>query len=155
MCQYMEFTLELHLFFFFFSFSFLFGCTHGMWKFPGQGSNHTTVAICATAAVNTRSVTCCYHQEVSWNSVLRLLFAFFSYIFPLSSSSWWWSNQSQYWSVRSSHHDSVVTNQTRIHTAGLIPGLAQWVKDPVLPWAVVQVTDVSQIWRCCGCGVGW
>ena len=35
---------------------------------------------------------------------------------------------------RSSHCGSVVTNPTRIHKdAGLIPGLAQWVGDPVLP----------------------
>ena len=36
------------------------------------------------------------------------------------------------------------TNPTRNHEVeGLIPGLAQWVKDTVLLWAVVQVTDVA------------
>ena len=33
---------------------------------------------------------------------------------------------------------------------GLIPGLAQWVKDPVLPRAAVQVADLARIQRCHG-----
>ena len=38
---------------------------------------------------------------------------------------------------------------------GLIPGLAQWVKDQVSLWAVVQVTDMVWIPHCCGSGIGW
>ena len=36
--------------------------------------------------------------------------------------------------LKSSHHGSAVMNPTSIHEeASLIPGLAQWVKDSVLP----------------------
>ena len=48
-----------------------------------------------------------------------------------------------------------LTNLTRNHVVvGSIPGLTHWVKDPALPWAVVQVADAAWILSCCGSGVG-
>ena len=56
---------------------------------------------------------------------------------------------------KSSHHGTAETNLTRNHEAvGFIPGLIQWVKDSLLPWAVVYVADMAQIWHCFGCGLG-
>ena len=53
------------------------------------------------------------------------------------------------------HHGTAEMNPTRNHeVAGLIPGLAQGVKDRALLWAAVYVTDAALILRCCGCGVG-
>ena len=49
---------------------------------------------------------------------------------------------------RSSHCGTAEMNLTRIHEdAGLIPGLAQQIKEPALQYR-------SQILCCCGCGVG-
>ena len=39
--------------------------------------------------------------------------------------------------------------------AGSIPGLAQWVQALLLLGAVMEVTDMAQIWCGCGCGGGW
>ena len=46
-------------------------------------------------------------------------------------------------------------NMTSIYKdVGSIPTLAQGVKDLALPLPATEVTDVAQMWHCCGCGTG-
>ena len=48
------------------------------------------------------------------------------------------------------------TNPTSIfEDTGLILGLDQWVGEPTLPWAVLQVADVAQIPWCCSYASDW
>ena len=48
------------------------------------------------------------------------------------------------WNIRSSHHSSVATNLPSIHEdAGLIPGLAQWVKDMALLWLLRRPATIA------------
>ena len=57
---------------------------------------------------------------------------------------------------QSLHCGSAVMNPSNIHEdAGSIPGLTPWVKDPVVLRAVAWVSDMAQIWHCCGCEVSW
>ena len=66
-------------------------------------------------------------EESMWTRLMRI-----------SKSKKEWRREIKEWSFRSSHHDSAETNLTSVlEDAGLIPGLAQWVKDLALPWAVV------------------
>ena len=88
----------------------------------------------------------CFPKSGQWQIRMRVNRSF-------SSSFAVHQGRLEFWS---SHCGSVVMNLTSIHEDSvLIPGFAQWVKDPTLLWAVLYVADEAWIWPCCGCGVGW
>ena len=56
----------------------------------------------------------------------------------------------------SSRHGSVVNESDSVsEDMGLIPDLAQWVKDQTLLQAVVSAPDMTRIWHCLGFCVAW
>ena len=57
-------------------FRIFFGCTHGMWKFPGQGSNPCHSIDLSQCSDNTRSSTHCTTRELH-NLFLKYTFEMF------------------------------------------------------------------------------
>ena len=130
------------IFFFFFPF---YAHTHGIWKFLGRVSNWSCSCGLYHSYGNTGSephlwptyITACgnagslTHWATTETPRTNLLYKHFFYIsisVPYSRIKY----------SRSSHCGSAVINLTSIHKdADLISGLAQWVKDLVLSWAVV------------------
>ena len=80
----------------------------------------------------------------------------FIYVFVYTISSFLFIVE-QYFTepVSEFHHDSALTNPTSIlEDVASIPSLALSVRDLVLLWTVMQITDEAHILRCCGCGIG-
>ena len=81
-------------------------------------------------------------SKINLHTVLRMLSASFYQFF----------DRSPYTSIllkyfRSSCCGSVETNPTSIHEVmGMIPGPAQWVKEPALPVAAAQASSYSSYW---------
>ena len=104
----------------------------------------------ATACRNTRSLT----QKGGQGSNLQLHSHYVGFLThwatmgtPIKSL------KSKKWSSRRGAAETIRLGTMRLRVPSLA-SLRIWVKDPVLPWTVVQVADVAQILCCCGYGCG-
>ena len=97
---------------------------------------------------NYYSVLCIYKVFLFGLVYSFILFLFFFYISPMSEKVQYLELEFLLWFCR------LRTCHSLHKDAGSILGLAQWVKDPVLPQAATWVADVTQIQCCCGRGIG-
>ena len=76
-----------------------------------------------------------YCLRITWRVERKKKYQQSSISATFSLKTWW---NLKFKKRGSSHHGSAETNLTSIHKdTGSIHGLAQWVNDPALPWAVV------------------
>ena len=97
------------------------------------------------ASYRNKSITCLYKKKIPNNKNRFMALIIISNIVCFKYMTWeflsWFSGN------KCAYHPTWYLH-------GTIPGLTHWVKDPALPWLVVQLADMVQIWHCCGCGVG-